>query len=379
MFPKIALVPVWVMTLLVSVPLAAEIVTDGSAGAAATLNGPNFAIPQNLGTTVGNNLFHSFTSFNLEQNQTATFSGADSLRNVISRVTGGNASNIDGAIISQLPNADFYFINPYGIIFGPHSTVDVKGGFHVSTAQQLVFDDGNSYNAAMPAGSSFTAAAPKAFGFLTPAQPIQLNTGQLHVPTGASVNLAGGSITINNAVLALPQGNLRIYAQGNSATTVPISGTLPSGDGNITIQASSISVSSNSGGNLALSGGNVNILGAALTNDNGTVDAAGGISIQANKLIVNQGMVATTAYAQGKAGDVIVHVSGDMQVINGSILGSETKAKGQAGNVTVHAGALTINGGYITSQSGYDAPTATGNAGAISIVVTGAMQILNGG
>ncbi|KOR27532.1 hypothetical protein TI04_13115, partial [Achromatium sp. WMS2] len=61
------------------------------------------------------------------------------------------------------------------------------------------------------------------------------------------------------------------------------------------------------------------------------------------------------------------------------ILGSETKAKGQAGNVTVHAGALTINGGYITSQSGYDAPTATGNAGAISIVVTGAMQILNGG
>lgn len=42
----------------------AEIVTDGTVGAQQSLSG-NMIIPQSLGSTIGNNLFHSFSSFNI--------------------------------------------------------------------------------------------------------------------------------------------------------------------------------------------------------------------------------------------------------------------------------------------------------------------------
>ncbi len=45
----------------------AEIVLDGSWGGTDALNGPNFDIRAGFGQQVGNNLFHSFQTFNLYQ------------------------------------------------------------------------------------------------------------------------------------------------------------------------------------------------------------------------------------------------------------------------------------------------------------------------
>ena len=101
------------------------IATDGSMGPAQVLSAPgvstNVNIPQNIGTTVGNNLFHSFSTFNIETGQTVTFQEniTNSLANVISRVTGGGVSNLDGTLRSTPGgHADFYFINPAGVVFG---------------------------------------------------------------------------------------------------------------------------------------------------------------------------------------------------------------------------------------------------------------------
>ena len=52
----------------------ADVVLDGSTGVAGALSGPDYAITEDLGTTVGQNLFHSFTSFSLGNTETATFS-----------------------------------------------------------------------------------------------------------------------------------------------------------------------------------------------------------------------------------------------------------------------------------------------------------------
>jgi len=90
-----------------------------------------------LGRQHGGNLFHSFQDFNLNSSESATFSGPNNVSNVISRVTGGNPSNIDGLIRSTMPNADMYFLNPYGIMFGPNAQLDVQGSFHASTADTL--------------------------------------------------------------------------------------------------------------------------------------------------------------------------------------------------------------------------------------------------
>jgi len=74
----------------------AEVVTDGSVGPATSLSGSDIFIPDTLGTIAGSNLFHSFLKFDIEKNQSVTFIGPKAIANVISRVTGGQASFITG-------------------------------------------------------------------------------------------------------------------------------------------------------------------------------------------------------------------------------------------------------------------------------------------
>src|SRR5687768_18446308 len=82
--------------LLVAGPVQAQIVTDGTVGPKVSLSGGQIEIGADLGTRRGDNLFHSFEKFGIATGQTATFTGPGTIKNVISRVTGGEISNIDG-------------------------------------------------------------------------------------------------------------------------------------------------------------------------------------------------------------------------------------------------------------------------------------------
>lgn len=144
----------------------AQIATDNTLGNGAVLQGPDYSIGADLGRLLDANLFFSFEQFNLLTGQSATFSGPDTVARVISRVTGGSASMIDGFIGSSIPGADFYFINPAGVVFGPNAYVDVGGSFAFSTAHHLTLADGGRFDAANPSASTLTSAPPEAFGFL---------------------------------------------------------------------------------------------------------------------------------------------------------------------------------------------------------------------
>src|SRR5690349_6755108 len=100
----------------------AAVVTDGTLGARGPvgLSGGIYSIPASLGQTRGPNLFHSFSQLDLTQGQTASFSGPSSIQNVLARVTGGAASSIDGTLQCTIPGANFYLINPAGVMFGPN-------------------------------------------------------------------------------------------------------------------------------------------------------------------------------------------------------------------------------------------------------------------
>ena len=117
-----------------------------------------------LGQTRGGNLFHSFQQFDVETGGRVTFTGPDSVKNVIGRVTGGERSSIDGTLASYIPDADLCLLNPAGILFGPNARLDVKGSFHASTAAELRLADGAVFSALDAAGSTLSVAEPRRSG-----------------------------------------------------------------------------------------------------------------------------------------------------------------------------------------------------------------------
>src|SRR5215475_1799505 len=158
------------------------VVRDGTLGHGALEVGPGvdplgkpatYLITPEMGEQHGGNLFHSFKRFGIGKDETATFTGPDpvdgpqSVSNVISRVTGGELSEIDGTLRSTIPGADVWLLNPSGVVFGEGATLDVQGSFHAATADYVGFQGSDDRFYANPARTSVLATAPPAaFGFL---------------------------------------------------------------------------------------------------------------------------------------------------------------------------------------------------------------------
>src|SRR3954463_3890028 len=191
--------PLLLAAVLAAGPVQAQIVTDGSVGPKVSLRGGEIEIGADLGTRRGDNLFHSFEKFGIATGQSATFTGPGEIKNVISRVTGGEVSTIDGTLASKVGQADLYFLNPAGVMFGPNAKLDVPGSFHVSTAHELRFADGARFSALDKAGSGLTVAPPEAFGFLGEApKAIQVDRSQLRLTSGKVLSLVGGDLLIDS-------------------------------------------------------------------------------------------------------------------------------------------------------------------------------------
>jgi filamentous hemagglutinin family protein len=176
------------------------------------------------GVPVGNNLFHSFSEFGLSSGQTANFQVPGTVQNVLSRVTGGNPSVINGILKSTGGNSpNLYFMNPAGVVFGSNFSLSVPGAFTATTANGIAF--GNNWLSAT--GLNNYAAFlgnPTAFGF-TMAQPaaiINHKTGNL----GQPVTLIAGTV-VSPADLKLDSGTLTIAAvPGNSLVRITSGGSL---------------------------------------------------------------------------------------------------------------------------------------------------------
>jgi filamentous hemagglutinin family protein len=190
----------------------AEVVFDGSLGPTGTLAG-TFDIPDDYGTQVGANLFHSFSAFNVNPGESATFTSdfGGLTANVIARITGNGLTTIDGALSSTIPGASLWIINPNGLVFGANAVLDVDGGFHASTADYLLLADGGRFDASILGETSLTIANPTAFGFLDASvAPIAAGAASLEVGAGQSLSLVGGDIALDATTLYAPSGTIAL-------------------------------------------------------------------------------------------------------------------------------------------------------------------------
>lgn len=391
-----------------------EIVTDGSLGKVTSLTGPDFTIPETLGSRTGSNLFHSFTTFNLFENESATFTGTDAITNIIARVTGKESSTIDGVLRSTVGSADLFFINPNGILFGPHAVIDVPAAFHVSTASKITFHDGEELSIHDKIPSTLTHAPPQSFGFLEKKpSSITLNGCRLTLSPCSAMSLTSGDVVIQGdeaapSMLVCREGHLQITAVGDGEGIVPIGAPSPSptsASGHIEMNHAVMDVGGDGGGSLFLQAGTARIHDSILLSDNsGDQDALQGISMEiADSLEMKKSTLSSATFCQGDAGNISIsagtltlegraepesggtvasgampgshgdagnidiHVTGQMTLQDKALISSSTLSHGDAGETVVNVGQLTIKGTHDLSTSGaHDLPSSKANLGILS-------------
>jgi filamentous hemagglutinin family protein len=323
----------------------AEVTLDGTLGRGGALPGPDYLIRADLGRQHGGNLFHSFKDFNLSRLESATFSGPNSLNNIINRVTGGNPSDIDGLIRSTIP-ANMYFLNPNGIMFGPNAQLDVQGSFHASTAHYLRLGNGGRFDARNPGDSLLTVAPIESFGFLNgPIAPIsvqghgeitqELETG-LSVPEGQTLSLIGGKIDIRAGTFFK---TVTIDDEGNGSTEItrlPILAA-PSGRINLASVASQgevklgrdfVDVESIS--NLA----DIHITEKSLITTSGK--GGGSIFIRGGQFVADDSAIEAKTLGS-KDGGVIDIRAAAISLINGATLNGDTRGTGKGSSIFLRA------------------------------------------
>ncbi|NER03808.1 MAG: filamentous hemagglutinin N-terminal domain-containing protein, partial [Okeania sp. SIO3C4] len=154
------------------------------------------------------NLFHSFERFNVGENQIVNFISNPNIKNILTRVTGGDASVINGLIQVTGGNSNLLIMNSAGIIFGANARLDVPASFVVTTGSGIGFDSG-WFNSIGENNYDILTGSPSAFSFPMTNPGVILNEGELTVEAGESVTLLGGTI-INTGKISAPGGEITI-------------------------------------------------------------------------------------------------------------------------------------------------------------------------
>jgi filamentous hemagglutinin family protein len=183
--------------------------TDGT-GTTVTPVGNRFNISGGTSSADGANLFHSFSQFGLDQNQIANFLSQPNIQNILGRVTGGNASIINGLIQVTGGNSNLYLINPAGIIFGTSASLNVPADFTATTATSIGFGN-NWFNATGSNNYAALIGTPSNFAFATSQPGAIINAGKLTVNSGQNLTLIGGTL-VNTGELTAPGGNISVAA-----------------------------------------------------------------------------------------------------------------------------------------------------------------------
>ncbi|MDH5514877.1 MAG: filamentous hemagglutinin N-terminal domain-containing protein, partial [Gammaproteobacteria bacterium] len=356
---------VWLLVCVLLVPAAyADITPDGSLGTLVNQVGSDFDISG--GTRWDANLFHSFGVFDLNTGESATFQGPADVMRILGRVTGGSASNLDGTLRSGISGADLYLINPAGIVFGPNASLEVSGSFHVTTADYLRLGNDGRFDAAIPANSVLTAAAPSAFGFVSAApQPIEINGSFLRTGDFSTLSVIGGDVILTDATLHAKEGRINMASVAEAGEVRPLAAGLDTGSfsslGDIRITHSTDIDGRPTGDNFGLPLGNVDVSG----------DGAGDVYIRSGNFYSDNGQVFSDTQGGGAAGSIDVNVSDELKMVNEGRLIADAFFFGGAGSD------ISVDAGHVVLESGSTISTLTGGTGDAGNVVVNASDSIS--
>ncbi|WP_310426229.1 filamentous hemagglutinin N-terminal domain-containing protein [Chamaesiphon sp. VAR_48_metabat_135_sub] len=372
----------------------------------------------------GQTLFHSFSDFSVPTSGQANFANPVGNRDIITRVTGGLFSDINGRIDTN--NANFFLINPNGVVFGPNAQLNVGKAFVGSTANSIDLVDGSGRTITFGANANGDApllsvnpnvffnvsrlnmgggtGAINNFGTLqTPnnSQYIGLIGGNVTldgsagggkiIAPGGRVDIGGlksaGTVTVGNRGLVFSSngvGRSNVLLTNSAGITVRATGTLDTVNtffNNATTNGSSINISAN---NLDILNSGVKLndqpaaLDAGLGRNSGVQTAAtGGINIDAfGKFNLNNSDIKNTIRvgSEGMIGDIKIQ-AGDLDIKNNSAISSLTAGTGNAGNIDIKVSKdlnLTSSSTIISDNA---LETARGHAGDINIKANGDINI----
>ena len=294
-----------------------------------TLTG-EMQITQEMGVTKGSNLLHSFITFNVGAGESATFSGSNDISNIIARVTGDSASQIDGLLRSTISDANLFLINPNGIAFGEGASIDINGSLHLSTANSITFADDSVLLISDTGASGLTTAAPAAFGFGEASSGITFTGTRISVEEGNNldaISLIGGDITLTDSSISLSGGDIEVVAT--------------SGETSVSLDQTSRDYS-------MISLGNITISSEAVDENKIDLDAsgesAGSVLIAGDLVTLDTAFVFSDTQGVGTGGTLEVHAMTELAMTNGARITTDTSGGGIGGDVVIHAGMVSMSG-----------------------------------
>ncbi|MGB7315330.1 MAG: filamentous hemagglutinin N-terminal domain-containing protein, partial [Nodosilinea sp.] len=362
------------------------------------------------GAVRGSNLFHSFEQFSVPAGDTAVFVNADNIANILSRVTGGTLSDLQGTIQAG-GSANLFLINPAGIVFGPNARLDIGGSFLASTAEGLRFENGFVYSTANPEGPPLlTVSAPIGLNLGNAPGDVAVAGADLSVAEGQTLALIGGNVSLTGAQITAPGGRIEVgsvqadrelgLTPDGPGVDVGFDGVNDFGD----IQLSDRSVlnaSGAGGGAIALHGSTVTLAGqsAIISDTLGDRDGSG-ITVVADRIrLLDSSFIGAATLGSGEASSIVVTAAADIEIIGtgipnykqvdfGILLGvrqvsdrqiggitATSWAAGRAGNIALMAQRLVLDEGVLLSTETFG----TGDSGDINVTAVESLRMRGSG
>lgn len=340
------------------------------------------------GAQAGGNLFHSFSNFSVPNGSEAFFNNAADINNIISRVTGGKISSIDGLIRAN-GSANLFLLNPAGIVFGENASLNIGGSFLGSTADSLAFPEGE-FSATNIQKPLLTINAPIGLNIRdNPGKIINKSNAPdragefvigLEVKPGKNLSLIGGEVNLEGGNLTAPAGRINI---GGLAAAGQVkfneNGSLSFPDrvarGNVSLSNSAlVDVTGEKGGSINATANNIQITGNSRLVGGTFADVglpnsqSGDINLNATGAIDVDESSINNSVGIGNAGNININ-SKSLNLTNDSQISSSTFGVGNAGNINIKGtDTVSLNTANIFSNVGQsDGTSAEGNVGNIFI------------